>query len=60
VQHWAKAVWDAMWPNIFAPSFFTLLGYSLGHWRLRKHIDRRHEQMKEHVTKGIGNAYSDS
>lgn len=52
-MHWLKGIWDAMWPNIFAPSFFTVLGISLSHWQQTRRANRHHEELKQHITKGI-------
>lgn len=42
-------LWSAMWPNIFAPSVFTLLGVAISHVRHRKHARDQHEALKQHV-----------
>lgn len=41
-----------MWPNIFAPSFFTVAGITLSHLKLRKLHDARHAEIMHHITKG--------
>lgn len=61
---WLKSVWDQMWPNIFAPSVFTVLsviGAHLRHMRqsrkqhaeVMKHIEDHHEEMKKHITGAV-------
>jgi hypothetical protein len=34
-----------MWPNIFAPGFWTILGIAVSHWRIRKHVNRKHDEL---------------
>lgn len=35
--HWLNVeYWTASWPNVFAPSFWTLLGIGLSHYKLNK------------------------
>jgi hypothetical protein len=50
--HWLAWVWAAMWPNIFAPGFWTILGIGLSHWRLRTHQERKHAEIMHHIKKG--------
>ncbi len=46
---WLGHTWSAMWPNIFAPSAFTLAGVALSHIHLRRHVNRKHEELKSHI-----------
>jgi hypothetical protein len=39
-----------VWPNIVASLLTTVLAVGWSHRRLRKHFDRRHEQLAEHIT----------
>lgn len=48
-MHWLTALWQAMWPNIFAPSFFTLAGVGWAHVRTKRHLTRQHEALKTHI-----------
>lgn len=32
-----RDVWGPMWPNVFAPSVFTVLGIAVSHFKLKKH-----------------------
>jgi hypothetical protein len=45
---WLRALWDAMWPNVFAPSAFSIAAVGLSHWRTRRHIRASHEAQLEH------------
>jgi hypothetical protein len=41
--HWLNVeYWTASWPNIFAPSIWTLLGIVVAHIHLMKRQDRHH------------------
>lgn len=52
--HWLNQdLWGPMWPNVFAPGAWTLLGIGLAHWRTRVHLARHHEELKAHVTKEL-------
>jgi hypothetical protein len=57
-------LWDMMWPNVFAPSVFSLFAIILSHIKrgqvnkrqhaeTRAHIDRKHEEMKAHITGAV-------
>lgn len=48
--HWLNfEYWQQSWPNIFAPSVWTLAGIALAHWRTRVHLARHHQELREHV-----------
>jgi hypothetical protein len=49
IVQWLSEIWGAMWPNIFAPSFFTLLGVFISHIKLHNHINKKHAETKAHV-----------
>lgn len=40
-----------MWPNIFAPSFWTLFGIGIAHFRSMKHI-KKHNDLLDTSTPG--------
>lgn len=45
VLHWLNIeYWGASWPNIFAPSVWTLLGIGLSHWRLHRKMRQHHDE----------------
>lgn len=46
---WLKMLWDAMWPNMFAPSAITLAAVAVSHVRHRAQADKRHRELKAHV-----------
>jgi len=48
-MHYLSFIWAAMWPNIFAPGFWTIFGIGLSHWRMHKHVSAKHDELKEHV-----------
>ncbi len=47
----ANEYWSVSWPNIFAPSIWTLLGIGLAHWhtmhRHKKTTKSHNEQIKD-------------
>lgn len=48
--HWLYIeAWQPMWPNIFAPSFFTLLGVLLSHIKMHRHVSNKHAELRAHV-----------
>lgn len=42
-MHVIVFLWQQMWPNVFAPSFWTLLGVGLSHARLMRRQNKHHE-----------------
>lgn len=48
--------WPAgqVWPNIVASGLTAGLAVGWSHRRLRKHLDRRHTQLTEHITASTG------
>ena len=59
--HWVSMLWGPMWPNIFSPNAWTLIGIALHllitlvqrerhHRESEARADERHEDMKQHVT----------
>lgn len=46
-MHWAAHLWQAMWPNAFAPSAFSLAAIGASHWRQM----RQHRKTRAHVTR---------
>ena len=47
-------LWQAMWPNTFAPSAFSLAAIGVSHWRQM----RQHRKTREHLT-GTGTTESE-
>ena len=49
-----KFLWDAMWPNMFAPSLITLAWTGVlflwHHFSLKKHITAEHEKSRAHIS----------
>lgn len=55
--HWLNTeLWGPMWPNMFAPSMITLAAVVISHVRQHRHHERRHEELKQHVTNSTGGA----
>jgi superoxide dismutase len=58
VHHLASFVWSAMWPNIFAPSFWTLFGIAVAHIAgrraLHEHTKKQTEELKAHIEDQLG------
>lgn len=42
-------LWSSLWPNIFAPSVWTLTGIGVSHIALRLHHNRKIEELKRHL-----------
>ena len=40
-------IWAAMWPNIFAPSWWTLLGIGLSHAHTHRKLSHVHRRLDE-------------
>lgn len=47
-----NSLWAAMWPNVFAPSFWTLAGILASHLSLRRLHNRRFDELKTHLKPG--------
>lgn len=50
MPHWLAALWGALWPNVFAPSLWTILAVGAAHVRASRQRARQHADMKKHVT----------
>lgn len=51
IIHWLNVeIWGPMWPNIFAPSIFTLFGILISHIKMHRHINKKHAETKAHVS----------
>ena len=48
------ALWSALWPNIVAPSLWTVLAVAVAHWRARVRADARHRELRRHITDTYG------
>ena len=57
-HHLLHDFWAAMWPNIFAPSFWTLVGIAVAHIagkrNLKKHTVDQTEEIKTHIEVQLG------
>ena len=47
-------LWQAVWPNMVAPSLWTLLGIGLSHLHTHRKLNAHHEALKAHVTAVAG------
>lgn len=46
VAHWINVeYWSVSWPNVFAPSFWTLLGMTLNHIHMTRLQRQHHESL---------------
>jgi hypothetical protein len=50
-MRWLDVLWQAMWPNIFAPSAFSIAAVGWAHVRTKRHMTRQHEALKTHITR---------
>lgn len=48
-MHLLSDLWQAMWPNIFAPSFFTVLGIFISHFKIKGHVNRKHDELHRKI-----------
>lgn len=48
-----------MWPNIFAPSFWTLLGIGLAHFHNMKHIKKQNDLLDPTTPGGLGHVMTE-
>lgn len=46
LAHW----WSAIWPNLAASLIWGTPAFITHHKLMRRHVDRRHEDLKRHVT----------
>ena len=53
-MHLLSNLWSAMWPNIFAPGFWTVLGICISHYKLKGHVNRKHDELHQKID-GIKN-----
>lgn len=49
-----RSLWDQLWPNVIAPSAWTILAVMVSHAKAARQRERHHEDMKQHVTKVAG------
>ena len=48
--HWLNTeLWGPLWPNMIAPSVWTLLAVIGTHLRATRQRERQHREMKDHV-----------
>ena len=48
--HWLNTeLWGPLWPNVMAPSAWTLAAVIGTHLRAARQRERQHREMKEHV-----------
>ena len=48
---WMRGLWLALWPNMIAPSVWTILGIATSHAVTGRRARRHHEEMKLHVSR---------
>jgi hypothetical protein len=49
MAHWVATSWGQIWPNLAANVLWVPLA-AVHHLLMRRHVDRRHEQLKQHMT----------
>jgi hypothetical protein len=49
-----RSLWDQLWPNVIAPSAWTILAVVISHIRAARQRERHHQDMKQHVTNAAG------
>jgi hypothetical protein len=42
--------WNDLWPNVIAPSAWTLAAITVSHVKRTAQAERHHREMKEHIT----------
>jgi hypothetical protein len=51
ILHWLNSeYWGVSWPNIFAPSVWTVLAIVVSHIRASRQRERQQAELKQHVT----------
>lgn len=51
---WLAHLWDAMWPNVFAPSAFTIAAVAVSHLRHGRQLRAEHQRTRDLITKENG------
>lgn len=54
IGHYFSFIWAQMWPNIFAPGFWTLLGVAISHYKIKGHVNKKHAELHQKID-GIKN-----
>ena len=49
-----RSLWDQLWPNVIAPSAWTILAVVVSHVRARRQRERHHAELTAHVTATAG------
>ena len=48
--HYLSFIWAAMWPNIFAPGFWTITGIAISHYKIKGHVNRKHDELHKKLS----------
>ncbi len=48
-----RNLWEAMWPNIFAPSFWTLIGIAAAHLHHTRHLNKQNDLLNPETPGGL-------
>ena len=51
--------WNDLWPNVVAPSVWTLLAIAVSHVKRARQAERHHQDMKRHVAATGGTVRED-
>ena len=55
IWHWLNTeLWGPMWPNMFAPSFVTLVAVVVSHLKRTRQAEHHHQAMKDHIAAVAG------
>jgi hypothetical protein len=46
---WLASNWSAVWPNLEASLIWATPAFVTHHVLMRRHLDRRHDQLKQHI-----------
>ena len=48
--------WDDLWPNVIAPSAWTLAAVAVSHVKRAAQAERHHQALKDHIAAAAGKA----
>ena len=47
------SLWDSLWPNMVAPSVWTIAAIIISHYRTHRKLRAQHEALKQHVSQEV-------
>lgn len=55
ILHWLRVeLWAPLWPNMVAPSAWTLAGLGASHWHTHRVLRRHRAELAEQLQRKIG------